>query len=53
MEALNGRRNINDYEVVSSTSLRPRLQWIRSEGKWRSPIHFEDKTATPLRIRTD
>jgi hypothetical protein len=53
MDALKHRGGMEDYEVVTSTSMRPRFQWIRKDGKWRSPVHFGDKKAQMLALKRD
>lgn len=53
MNALKHRGGMEDYEVVTSTSMRPRFQWIRKDGKWRSPVHFGDKKAQMLALKRD
>jgi len=43
MDALKNRAGMEDYELVTTTSMRPRFQWIRKNGiigdGWQSPIH--------------
>lgn len=38
-------------ELVTSTSLRPRFQWVRENGKWRSPIHTAQGRAEVMPVR--
>jgi len=40
-----------DEELVTTTSLRPRFQWIRENGKWRSPVHTAQNRAEVMPIR--
>jgi hypothetical protein len=40
-----------DDELVTTTSLRPRFQWIRENGKWRSPIHTAQSRAEVMPVR--
>lgn len=40
-----------DEELVTTTSLRPRFQWIRENGKWRSPIHTAQSRAEVMPVR--
>lgn len=40
-----------DEELVTTTSLRPRFQWIRENGKWRSPIHTTQDRAEVMPVR--
>ena len=40
-----------DEELVTTTSLRPRFQWIRENGKWRSPIHTTQSRAEVMPVR--
>lgn len=40
-----------DEELVTTTSLRPRFQWIRENGKWRSPIHTTQGRAEVMPVR--
>ena len=53
MKVLTGgkREGMDDYELITSTSIRPRFRWIRANGEWQSPIHFTDKKARPLTLR--
>ena len=32
MDAIKHREGMSDYELVTSTSMRPRFQWIRKNG---------------------
>lgn len=40
-----------DEELVTTTSLRPHFQWIRENGKWRSPIHTVQGRAEVMPVR--
>ena len=57
MDALKNRAGMEDYELVTSTSMRPRFQWIRKNGiigdGWQSPIHTVQNKAKPLNIGID
>ena len=53
MDAIKHREGISDYELVTSTSMRPRFQWIRKNGQWHYPIHFSDKKARMMSLKRD
>ena len=57
MDALKNRAGMEDYELVTTTSMRPRFQWIRKNGiigdGWQSPIHTVQNKARPLNIGVD
>lgn len=53
MAALKKRDGIDQYELATSTSMRPRFQWIRQNGKWQAPVRFDQKTAQPIPVRID
>ena len=40
-----------DEQLVTTTSLRPHLQWVRENGKWRSPIHTAQGRAEVMPVR--
>ena len=53
MDAIKHREGMGDYELVTSTSMRPRFQWIRKNGQWHSPIHFSDKKVRMMSLKRD
>ena len=53
MDALKHRGGMDEYELVTTTSMRPRFQWIRKNGEWRSPVHFGDKKVRMLPLKRD
>lgn len=53
MDAIKHREGINDYELVTSKSMRPRFQWIRKNGQWRYPIHFADNKVRMMPLKRD
>ena len=40
-----------EEQLVTTTSLRPHLQWVRENGKWRSPIHTAQGCAEVMPVR--
>lgn len=40
-----------EEQLVTTTSLRPHLQWVRENGKWRSPIHTAQGRAEVMPVR--
>ena len=53
MDAIKHREGMSDYELVTSTSMRPRFQWIRKNKQWHFPIHFSDKKAKMMSLKRD
>lgn len=53
MDAIKHREGMGDYELVTSTSMRPRFQWIRKNKQWHFPIHFSDKKAKMMSLKRD
>lgn len=53
MDAIKHREGISDYELVTSTSMRPRFQWIRKNKQWHFPIHFADKKVRMMSLKRD
>lgn len=53
MDAIKHREGMSDYELVTSTSMRPRFQWIRKNGQWHFPIHFSDKKVRMMPLKRD
>lgn len=53
MDAIKHREGMGDYELVTSTSMRPRFQWIRKNKQWHFPIHFSDKKVKMMPLKRD
>lgn len=53
MDTIKHREGMSDYELVTSTSMRPRFQWIRKNKQWHFPIHFADKKVRMMSLKRD